>query len=311
MYNEGLKNQFLFWRASAPSRCAAIFNRIAAFEQKLDKDILLMSLEEYHACLQSANCAFMTGFIELFRLVDQYGEWAKNALNRRPAWLGSCDMYEAYLQDAQFPDVWLWDDIYAELLSVYPITEGYAIWPIAVFGWLGLTMQECCDVKNEDVDLKRKVIQVGVRTIPIETDSQWKILSVYTNTSSGLRTQNRTFSVDLIDKGWFLKQTRTANSMKSDDPPSTSQIKIAFQNYAAKCIKNLKRAPMLSFSNIATMGNYHTLWRLDQQDHESFSNISTRQIQAIFHVKGVTPTRKMLLTEYQLYLKKMEERHHQ
>lgn len=310
MYNEGLKHQFLVWRASAPSRCAAIFNRIAAFEQKLDKDILLMSLEEYHACLQSANCAFMTGFIELFRLVDQYGDWAKTALNRRSAWLGSCDMYEAYLQDAQFPDVWLWDDIYAELLSIYPMTEGFAIWPVTVLSWLGLTIQECCDLKNEDVDIKGRVIQVGPRIIPIETDSQWKILSVYANTTSGLRTQNRTFSVDLVDDGFFLKQTHSHNSAKTTGKFDRKQVFAAFSMYGRKCIE-LNRIPLLTFSNIATMGSYHSLWRLDQQDHESFSNISTRQIQAIFHVKGVTPTRKMLLTEYQLYLKKLEERNHQ
>lgn len=309
MYNEKLKLQFLEWRGSAMHRCVSLFNRIEQFEKQLDKDVLYMSPTEYHRCLRSAESPFMNGFVELFRLVEQYGEWAFDHIGRRSEWLGSCNMYEAYIQDAPFPDILTWDDIYAELLSFYPITEGFAIWPIATLSWLGLTMQECCDLRNEDMDLKNKLIHTADRDIRIETDSQWKILSTYVNTRSGIRTQNQTFSVELIDKGYFLKQTRTVNSTKSKEKFDSEQISAQFAAYAGKCLE-VGQKPILIFSAISRMGSYHKLLVLDKQEHVPLDNLKTKEIQRIFNVTGVTPTKKMLITEYQVYLKKMEERDH-
>lgn len=250
----------------------------------------------------------MTGFAEVFRLTQQYGIWAQQELHRVVPWAESCDLYEAYLTDAAFPDVWLWEDIYAEMLAVYPITEGFAIWPILVFCWLGLTMQECCDVKNADVDLKRRIISVGGRRVKIEADTQWKILATYANTTTGIRTQNRTFTVDLIDQGFFLKITRTKNSARPLQKFDVDQLKSAFKGYAVKCIEEANCVPALNFSAVAKMGQYHKLWLKDHMSEQDISTISTKEIQSIFHVKSVTPTRKMLLTEYQLYLRKLEEK---
>lgn len=308
MYNHTLKEQFLDWRGSAVDRCTGIFNRIADYENELHKDVLDMTTQEYHDCLKAANESFMTGFIEVFRLTQGYGMWAQQERHQAVCWVDCCDMYEAYLADANFPEVWLWDDIYSELLSVYPITEGFAIWPIIVFGWLGLTLQECCKLRNEDVDLKEKTICVDGRKIHIETDTQWKILAAYAHTTEGLRTQNRTFTVGLVDQGFFLKVTRTKNSKKVLEPLDKKKLYQTFDQYAKKCIEEQNRDPVLTFSTIAKMGSYHQLWIQDKQIGRDLNTMSTREIQVIFHIKGVTPTRKMLLTEYQLYLRKLEER---
>ena len=58
------------------------------------------------------------------------------------------------------------------------------------------------------------------------------------------------------------------------------------------------------------MGSYHKLLVLDKQEHVPLDSLKTKEIQRIFNVTGVTPTKKMLITEYQLYLKKTEERDH-
>ena len=307
MYNHDLKEQFLAWRGSAIVHNRGLFNRITNYEQEIGVDILDMPIRDYHMCLHSSGNAFMTGFIEVFRLTQHYGKWGQQVLHKPVQWVDCCDMYEAYLADADFPDVWLWDDVYAEMLSMYPITEGYAIWPILVFCWLGLTIQECCDVKNEDVDLKRKRIIVGNRSVELETDTQWKILATYANTTTGMRTQNRTFTVDLVDQGFFLKTTKTQNSRKVLRRWDADKILQMFEQYAKKCVE-MKRQPQFSFADISRMGSYHRLWLKEQELGEELCNIATKEIQGIFHVKGVTPTRKMLLTEYQLYLKKLEER---
>ena len=154
MYNEELKNEFLQWNGSNVEQKRGLFEHIAKFEQACNKDVSDMCVEEYHQCLKASGEAFMNGFIELYRVLESYGQWVVTEKRRPVLWVESCTMYEAYLSDACFPKVWLWPDIAAELLSLYPITEGHEIWPIAVLGWLGLTQRECCALRNEDIDLK-------------------------------------------------------------------------------------------------------------------------------------------------------------
>lgn len=305
MYNQDFKNQFLNWKGTGISMYTTLFAKSESYEQQIGKDISEMNTDEFRACLKSFRCQFSARFVDLFRACQRYGEWSR-AQGMPPAeWVGTLDYHEEYLIAADFPPLLLWEDIYAELLTYYPITEGYLIWPLSVLAWLGLNPEECLELRNEDVDLAHKQIRIRGRVISITDQSQWKVLHLYANTQYGARVQNRTFVVQLIDCGYFLKDTKTHSSKKADKPLVDQQLRSTFASYASKCIE-ANAIPKFTFSDIERMGEYHYLYLMEQSGE--LSKLRSLDVQRIFHVQRNTPTGKMLLTEYQLYKQKLQER---
>lgn len=302
MYNQEFKNRFLEWKKTGTRLYQSMFDKAEQYEEELGKDLAEMSTDEFRGYLKFLNVQSASSFVDRTRACETYALWAQTQGVVLAEWVHALDRLEEYVIADNFQPIFRWEDIYSELLRYYPMTEGHLIWPISVLAWLGLNTTECVGLRNEDVDLAHKQIHLPNRIVPIDDPSQWKILYLYANTTSGVRTQNRTFVVELVDCGFFLKDTKTHSSKKEDKPITTSQITSAFVKYGRKCI-DAHSEPKFSFSEIESMGHYHHLYELEQTGE--LTKLRSVDIQRIFHVVGNTPTGPMLLAEYQLYKKKL------
>lgn len=306
MYNQDLKERFLSTRTSGLKKYRRFFELIADEEQRQQKDLSEMNREEFVACIKTTQKVNIATFTNMFRFITHYAQWVQETTGKSVPWLGKIDSYDAYLEADNFMPLLLWQDIYEELMQVYPMTEGYLIWPVATLAWLGLNRQECCELKNEDVDLSHRLIRLPDRVIYIDDATQWKVLNLYAHTKQGVRTQNRTFLVELMDCGYFLKITKSQNSGKEVRQIPDHHISAAFTTYAEKCVE-MNRTPLFSFTDIWRMGRYHELGKIESQDPE-FKTIGRNGIKRLFQVDGCALNGQMILTEYQLYKKKLEER---
>lgn len=306
VYNQDLKERFLSTRTGGIKKCRRVFELISDEERRQQKDISEMDREEFVACIKTTQRVYIATFTDDFRFMVNYAQWIQETTGKSVPWLGKIDFYNAYLEADNFMPLLLWRDVYEELMQVYPMTEGFIIWPVATLAWLGLNRQECCNLKNEDVDLSHRLIKLPDRIIHIDDATQWKVLNLYAHTKQGVRTQNRTFLVELMDCGYFLKITKSHNSGKEVRKVPDYQITEAFNVYATKCVE-MQRTPLFSFTDIWRMGRYHELGKIESQDPE-FKTIGRNGIKKLFKAEGNVLNGQMILTEYQLYKKKLEER---
>lgn len=305
MYNQELKNRFLKWKGLGTSTYQSLFRLIETFENSVQTDLSQMSLDMFRECVKHFNRPAMSGFVDLFRAAQHYIRWCAQESGTINPWVNDLDMYDEYIRAGVFFDIICWEDVYSELIQMYPLTEGHMIWPLVTFAWLGLDIEECCALKNEDVDIAHKRIYVNERVVSIQDPSQWKILNLYANTSQGVRTQNQTFLVEALDCGYFLKVFKTKNSEKEARKTDQKDVKTAFTSYVWKCQERCTE-PKFSYTDIWRMGCYHQLSVLERT--RSLEEVPIATIKRIFHVSGNVPTGKMLLTEYQLYKQKLTER---
>lgn len=310
MYNEELKLRYIATlNANAPMFRNA-FNLISEYENSIGRDVSEMTYAEYRECIKSTRRETVDNMIVLHTACSKYSIWkAKTFGQLIPAWVEQFDCFEEFESLGAFLPVVTWDDIYTDLLSVYPITEGYAIWPISVCAWCGLTIPECCSLKNEDVDLKNRRIHVGDEAYDIEYDSQVKIMQAYANTTLGNREQNRKYTVELLDVGYFIKFSKTKNSAKRGQMYTNASIAHQFAAMIDKAqAENINLAAMYNYSLIWNMGRYHVMSKLDNCTHGGIANIKKKDIKQLFRVKYEHPTGSMILTQYNLYKKKLTER---
>lgn len=305
MYNQELKNRFLERKGSGVSTYQSLFRLIETFEECIQTDLSQMSLDMFRECVKYFNRPGMSGFVDLFRAAQHYIRWCAQESNTANSWIDDLDMYDEYLRAGVFFDLLTWEDVYTELIQLYPLTEGHMIWPLAALAWLGLDIEESCALRHEDVDLAHKRIYVNERVVLIQDPSQWKILSLYANTNQGVRTQNQTFLVEALDCGYFLRLFKTKNSAKEARQLNWKDVGSAFSAYGWKCREH-HHDPKFAYTDIWRMGCYHQLSVLEQT--QPIGEVSVAIIKKIFHVSGNVPTGKMLLTEHQLYKQKLTER---
>lgn len=305
VYNQELKNRFLKWKGSGTSTYQSLFRLIETFENSVQTDLSQMSLDMFRECVKYFKRPGMSGFVDLFRAAQHYIRWSAQDNGTTNPWIDNLDMYDEYIRAGVFFNILTWEDVYSELIQMYPLTEGHMIWPLVTFAWLGLDIEECCALKNEDVDIAHKRIYVDERVVSIQDPSQWKILNLYANTSQGVRTQNQTFLVESLDCGYFLKVFKTKNSEKEARQMNWKDVGSTFSAYGGKCRERCQE-PKFAYTDIWRMGCYYQLAILEQK--QPIEEVPIATIKKIFHVSGNVPTSKMLLTEYQLYKQKLSER---
>lgn len=92
--------------------------------------------------------------------------------------------------------------------------------PALALAWVGLSIDQTLKLKQNEVDLRNGVIDLGGKDVFDLTGDNAKALSVlrmYANTSKGYRNQNPAngnFEVSFVESDFFLRPTRTKNSRK-------------------------------------------------------------------------------------------------
>lgn len=309
MYNENVKLKYIDTLTKNAPLFVRIFNLIEGYEREIDCDVCEMSAHDYVECIKRTQRETIEDVINVHSSCSRYAKWYCEEMSKnQPEWVDSFDCYEQYENVSRFPPVVTWEDIYEDLLSIYPLTEGYAIWPIAVCAWIGLTIHECCNLRNDDVDIKHRCIRYCGKEFKIEYDSQVKILNAYLNTAIGNREQNRKYVVEMLDIGYLLKYSKTKNSHKVGKKYSGDAIASQFATYLAKAqLENIPLRAMYSYSLIWYMGRYHQMYLLDSNTLGGIEAAKKKDIQDIFSVKYAHPTGKMLLTQYRVYKHRLEE----
>lgn len=230
MWNQNEKQKYLD-TLSARKRDEArrFFAKSEEFESKLGIDIGDMDAKTLFDTIVACNPqTYITAFA-IRRVVIDYIDWRNKLLGMRDN--NAAEYFnplEICALDDTVKNYKNFDEIYQRLLSIYRPTDGMTCFPIACLAWLGLSAAETAALTEDDIDYKTKLIFVEGKKpseyIECKEKRVLEILRIYQNTTVGERTQNRTFYVDLIDVGRFLKPPRTKNSRKDSDPISAYRI---------------------------------------------------------------------------------------
>lgn len=106
-----------------------------------------------------------------------------------------------------------------DILSVLPIDQGYFEHPVVWLTWLGLTLKEITELKDEDIffDNQSVFIKVGDSVRVSRNNNIFNILSTYRNTKIGVRTHIQDYYVypvksSFLSRGFILKSIKIKTS---------------------------------------------------------------------------------------------------
>lgn len=230
MWNQNVKQEYLDTISDRKrSDARRFFEKAEALEQKLNTDIGDMDVQTLLDTIAACNPQTYITALAIKRIVVDYIDWRNQLMG-----MGKCNVaetlnpFEICAIDETVKHYKNFDEIYQCLLSIYRPTDGMTCFPIACLAWLGLSAEETAELTEADIDYKAKLIFVKDKKpsefIECKEKRILEILRIYQNTTVGERTQNRTFYVDLIDVGRFLKPPRTKNSKKDSEPISAYRI---------------------------------------------------------------------------------------
>lgn len=314
MYNEELKRRFfkeIKWSAATIRGNLYWFEELSKTESQLDKDIGQMTYDELEQAIKNLKKTSALDLYETTYTIKQYVEWYGSLVDdgldsQRQYFIKMFDPLEKADELIEFPPCMTFSQIESMISEIYSKTDGFLMWPIFVLTWIGLSVSEIVNLKQENFNWHSKQIKIGDQIFQFDR-SAYDILKIYASTETGWRKQNRVFQVYLIDTGYFLKPALTKNSKKT---PSQITAKIiassitAFNNlYVAKH----PGAFTLNHQYIWRMGAFDRLRQLDEKTDGGILNATPKTISAAYRTTANNRTKKLILAEYNIYKKKVAE----
>lgn len=314
MYNEEIKQQFFKekkWATATIKGNLFYFDVLGQTESYYSKDLGEMTLEELKNAIKSLHRTTALDLLETTYMIKQYLEWydsiAKDQLShQRKIFIDSFDPLECAEELIEFPECLTFSQIVTMVDEVYSRTDGFLIWPIIVLSWIGLSVSEIVNLKENDFKWHSKQIKVGDQIFQFDREA-YDILKIYLSTETGWRKQNRVFQVRLIDVGYYLKPTLTKNSKKTPSQITSKNIAAAFTAFNDLYQKKHPCALNLTHQYVWRMGAFSRLQQLDIQTDGGILNATPKAISAAYRTTANNRTKKLILAEYKIYKKKVAE----
>lgn len=300
MYNSEVKERFFNEYASKGTNTAyteARFEIIGNFEHLLSKDIAEMSKSEAISAINQIEFLEMGSAEAFLSHVKSYVKWCQDNKVFNSCIAGalqvslndldpSTQMARVFFRDEQ-------DFLYA-IRKVREFNELQNDVIALIFGWLGLSVDEALDIRDEDIDFETRKIydRSGVVLVPWISDEFADILQQYQRANSAIR-QNGTTTYEVIkDLSYdgFIKRICSANSDKIGTKLPARQVVSAIDRLNRQYIE-LGYAPRFSMRNAQRCGGLHRLWLMEQSgfDVDDKHNAST-----VEEVYGSSKYRKIL-----------------
>lgn len=314
MYHEELKQRFfqeINWSKSTISRNQKYFSLIGKTEEIFHKDVAEMTIDELVCAIKGTHKGTGIELYESTYALKQYLSWYNSIFNdslskQRETIIHQFDPLDYAEELIDFGPCYTFDQIESMISKVYSQTDGFLIWPAFVLAWIGLSVSEIIDLKEENFTWYNKQIKIGGEVFQFNR-TIYDILKIYASTTTGWRKQNRVFQVKLVDVGYFLKPTVTQNSKKIPSQVTKKQIAAAFDRFNALYQEQENDAAFLSHQFVWRMGAFDRLSQLDSQTEGGIANATPKTISATYRTTANNRTKKLILAEYQIYKKKVAE----
>lgn len=305
MYNSEVKERF-FDEYSAEGyrkKFGARFDVIGKSENLLSKDIAEMTKDEAISSINTLDFIELHSAETILFVLKKYVKWciskqifadaAGGILQVNPTDIDpSISMSKMFFRDEH--------DFLYSMRKVREFDELQNDVVALIFAWLGLSLDEALDIRDEDVDLETRKIydRNGVVLVPWISDEFADVLQQYQRTKSALR-QNGTTTYEVIkDLSYdgFIKRVCSVNSDKLGTRIPPRQLVTAInklnQKYTAQGF-----SPRFSVQNAQRCGGLHRLWLMEQSGFniDDKSNAST-----VEEVYGSSKYRK-ILWQYKYY----------
>lgn len=300
MYNPEVKERFLSEYASKGSNVKNIrgrFESMSKSEQLLSKDMAEMSKSEAVSSLNQLEFLEMGSAEGFISVTKAYIRWCKdnNAFE---------DIADGFLQvslsdidpSSSMSKVFFRDehDFLYSMRKVREFDELQNDVIALIFAWLGLSLDEALDIRDEDIDFETRKIydRSGTVLVPWISDEFAEILQQYQRAKSAIR-QNGTTTYEVIkDLSYdgFIKRVCSANSDKLGTKIPPRQLVSAINKLNQKYIA-LGFSPRFSVQNAQRCGGLHRLWIMEQS---GFVVDDKKNASTVEEVYGSSKYRKIL-----------------
>lgn len=308
MYNSEVKERFLSEYASGGSNVKNIrgrFESISNTEQLLSKDMAEMSKAEAISALNQLEFLEMgtaEGFLTITKI---YTRWCQRNEVFDNITGGFLQVSLSDIDPSASISKMFFRDEHDFLYSMRKVREFDELQNdviALIFAWLGLSLDEALDIRDEDIDFETRKIydRNGVVLVPWISDEFTEILYQYQRAKSAIR-QNGTTTYEVIkdlSHDGFIKRVCSANSDKLGTKIPPRQLVSAINKLNQKYIA-LGFGPRFSVQNAQRCGGLHRLWMMEQSGFvvEDKKNAST-----VEEVYGSKQYRK-ILWQYKYYKK--------
>ena len=300
MYNSEVKERFLSEYASKGSNVKNIryrFDNIGNFEQFISKDMAQMSKNEAISALNQLEFLEMSSAEGFLSVTKTYIRWCKD-------YEVFDDIAEGFLQvsltdidpSLSMSKMFFRDerDFLYSMRKVREFDELQNDVIALIFAWLGLSLDEALDIRDNDVDFEARKIynRNGTTVVSWISDEFIEILYQYQRMKSAIR-QNGTTTYEVVkdlSHDGFIKRVCSVNSDKLGTKIPPRQLVSAINKMNKKYVE-LGFAPRFSVQNAQRCGRLHRLWVMEQS---GFMVDDKRNANTVEEVCGSKQYRKIL-----------------
>ena len=266
-YNNEVKTEYLesLRAKGTQEQISAVFSAFKSEEEKAGADLGAMSAEQALGIYQGTNPINLASIRTQLASINAYRHWywerygvqyPNDPVNLTPDRVNiSTSMENVFVAS--------WTDIMDELHQInYDFDQGYETAPVLALNWLGFKTSEAVLLKEEQVDLKRRVIcdERGKVLVNGWEPEILGVLQAYKNTPKANRKRRHDEQVYMVRTGYFIHRMDTRNSKKPiDKPQSVNTVARLIKNAAAEYKGKTGKESKMNSINVRYSGQYHRL----------------------------------------------------
>lgn len=308
MYNSEVKERFLSEYSSKGSNVKNIrgrFDQIGESEQLLSKDLAEMTASEAISALNKLEFLELGSAEGFLSVVKRYTRWCQEDAAFENIVGGflelsindidpSVSMSKMFFRDEQ--------DFLYSMRKVRGFDELQNDVIALIFGWLGLSIDEALEIRDDGIDFESRKIydRNGTVLIPWISDAFAEVLYQYQRTKSAIR-QNGTTTYEVVkdlSHDGFIKRVCSATSEKLGTKIPPRQMVSAINKLNQKYIA-LGFGPRFSMQNVQRCGGLHRLWLMEQSGFRVDDKKNAKTVEEVYGAKQY----RKILWQYRYYKK--------
>jgi len=247
MYNEAIKLEFIksIHNEGTKKVAKSLFRRTGELcEFALDKDIALAGAQEILSVLERiGHLNYMTLRVDVY-LLKRYTTWYDQHVHPIDLiGISSISAADVDLSKAFNAELIKDEDELIGILSFISASDGYFEVPVIFLSWIGLTLKEILNLKNEDIIFKNTSAFIQTHKKMVRTDSSRIVdaLKEYKAVKSSIRAHRGDWIVYPDDLGLFIKNMITKDSKFLGRPVTEANVRKKIDMYNRNTPDNFKQ----------------------------------------------------------------------
>jgi len=267
-YNHDLKLQYLSTHSSS-EKATTLFRNFKVSEEKANQDLAFMQRETIVDILDEFAYTEPGTAKNMVYAINLYKKWCcenhiPNAVECDPLLDAKRDLdFISAIRGKFYPN---FDELYNELRGFYDFKQGDEAAPAICLLWLGLGVNEICNLKTELVDLNNGNIYDEQGHI-IVGNIDPRIIDIfrqYKDTEVATRIQHWEITVYKHEAGYFIHRMVTKNSNKKGAKIGRQQVSARILAAAEESYQKYRVPSRLNGPAIAKSGALRRLYELEE-----------------------------------------------